>query len=318
MEIRDQGIGGLELVAGIDKDRGFGRHGMEDAVFIRSTLENAAGRCSHGDNATAKGAAAIDLVRHLFGDDEMLRVHEMLLDAIHLHGAERAETDVQGHLAVTNALFLQGGKKLLCEMQARGGGGGRAFGFGIDGLIIVFILQLFGDVGRKGHLPNNVKHLVNAFIFFAVIVKGNDAVAPLDDLFYRGGQNTAKGKGGTDLGFLSGADEGFKAKILMHAKEKQLHCAAVFRFAKQARGNDLRGIHHEHILGANIVDNITEDLMRYRAAFAIQDHQAAFIALFGGGLRDQALGKLVKEIMGGKIGFRADIGDLLCVFFHIA
>ena len=61
-------------------------------------------------------------------------------------------------------------------MQSCGGCGGRSLFSGVDRLVALLVLQLFGDIGRQGHLTHPVKQR-EEIALFSVVVKSDQPVA---------------------------------------------------------------------------------------------------------------------------------------------
>src|SRR5260370_41617809 len=78
----------------------------------------------------------------------------MPFDVVHPHRLEGAGADVQGDEGMANSPFLERGKNVRVEMQARGRRGDCARSARIDGLIALEIaaFRLAADVGRQGRL----------------------------------------------------------------------------------------------------------------------------------------------------------------------
>ena len=289
---------------------------MNSALVVRDALENSRGGRADGDDSAACGAAAVDLLCHLVGYVEILAVHQVLLDLIDLDGTEGAESNVKRDLAVAYAHSLDALDELLCEMKSCGGSGGRALLLCIDGLVVALALESLGDVGRKRHIADLVEHLVDALIFRGVVVESDGSVASLNDARDGGGENSAEVEGRALLGTLAGAHESLPLARIESAKQKKLHIrAGLLGLAEKARGNDLGGVHNEHILGAKIVDDIEEVLMLY-SAVAVEHHKPASVALLRGSLRYELLRQIVEEILCLQVCFNSVIYDYVVDLFH--
>ena len=308
MEVGYQGVHRLEFIAGVDENAGFSGGRADGAVGVGDALQNAAGGGANGDYSTTHSAAAVYLGGDLLGDAEILAVHLVLLDALHLYGAEGAESNVQSDLAVAHAHLADTLQQLLGEVQTRGGSGGRALLFRIDGLVVVLFLQLFRYVGRQGHISYLVEHLVDILIFFGIVIEPDGAVAPIHDIGDGGAEDPSEAEGGADLCPLSGADEGLPLATLQRAQEEQLHIrAGLVGLSEKPGGNDLRGIDNQHILGAQVVHDITEYPMRHGTLGAVEHHQPTAVPLGAGALGNKLLGQLVVKIRGHKVGLYSHV-----------
>ena len=280
MEIGYQGINSLKLISGIDEYSCFGIHGMKLTVIGRGTLKHAAGGCSYGNNTSAIGSATVDLIGYILRDMEILTVHLVLLNLIHLYRTECSKTNVKCNLSVSNTLCLNFLKQLVGKVQTCGRCGGRALLLCIYGLIIILIFKLLGDIRRQGHISDNVKHLINILIFLGIVLEFYGTVATVNNRSNGCTKNVGKVKGGTDLCPLSGADKCFPLAIFKHTKKQKLHIATCFfGLSEQTCRNNLRGIYNQHILRIKVVNNITEYLVLYASVIFTKDHKTASVTL---------------------------------------
>ena len=241
----------------------------------------------------------------------------MLLDLVHLYGAEGAKTNVEGNLAVSDALGFYLFDQLIGEMQTRGGSSGRALLLGIDGLIIVLVFKLLCNVGRQGHISYRVKHLIDALIFFFIVLKGDDTVSIVQNLGYGGSQNSREIKACSDASALTRADEGFPASVLSCAQKQKLNGGAGLKGgAKKSCRNNLRGVNNKHILGAQVIYNISENLVADLTALSINGHKTAHIALFARELGNKLLGQIIIKIMSGQLGVSSCVIYLYMLNVH--
>ena len=122
VEIRDKRIHHLEAVARIDVNirpaagRGHG------TVLPRPALDGAAGGRADADHTPAVCLRAVDQIRRLLRNGAVFAVHIVLLDLVLLDRSERAEPDVQRHIADADALGSDPLQKLRREVQTRRGG----------------------------------------------------------------------------------------------------------------------------------------------------------------------------------------------------
>ena len=84
----------------------------------------------------------------------------MLFHIIYLYRTEGSQTYMKGHVGNVNPFFLYFFQKLLCEMQTCSRCCGRAFVFGIYGLITVLVFQFMGDIRRQRHLAQLIQDLL--------------------------------------------------------------------------------------------------------------------------------------------------------------
>ena len=119
----------------------------------------------------------------------MLNVHFMIEYIILFYGTESTKSDVERYKRSVNAFLAELCKHVFGKMKSRSRSGGRAYLVGIDGLLSVLVLQLFGNVRRQRHLTDTVKHFKYAV---AVIGKLGYPVAALGIVHYLGCQNAGK------------------------------------------------------------------------------------------------------------------------------
>ncbi len=100
---------------------------------------------------------------------------------LHLYRAEGAQPYMEGYPGNTHPHGLYLGEKGLGKVEACRRRGGRTFMAGLYRLVSALILQLVGNIGRKGHLPQ----LVQDFLENPIIVKLDQPIPLLqgiDDL----------------------------------------------------------------------------------------------------------------------------------------
>ena len=314
MKIGDQRIDRLEAVAGIDENFGLALHGMHDSIFVRYAFKHSRGRRTDGDDPAAVRFASIDALCRFGCNHEMLGVHMVLFDLVHLDRSEGAKPHVERDFNDRNALCAESVQNFRSEMQSRGRGGSRAFGFGVDGLITVFICKTLGNIRGKGHIPDNIQHSINIAVFFRIVFKPYNTVAFLahrDDLSR---QNAAELKARANLCALAGAHKGLPSAVLLHFKKQKLHRRACFLgHAEKTGGNDLGRVDDKNVAFVQMVHDIVEMLMRKAVIPSVKHEKAGLIPLFRRGLRDQLGGQLIRKISGRQRGF----GSLVYNFHHI-
>ena len=153
VEIRDKRIHHLEAVAGIDVDIRPARARLHVPILLCPALKRAAGGGADADHTPAIFPCLVDERRRLRRDDAVFAVHTMLLDVVFLDGTERAEADMQRHIADVHTLLLNLFQQLRREVQSRRRRGRAALDLGVDRLVALLIGKLFFDVGRQGILP---------------------------------------------------------------------------------------------------------------------------------------------------------------------
>jgi len=124
-------------------------------------FKGAGGGGSGGDDSAAFGEGAVEGVGGGGGEGVALGVEADVGEAIDADGLEGSETDVEGEGCDFHAAGAEGGEDLGREVEAGGGGGGRAERMRVDGLVSLAVLRGVGlggltavDVGGKGHVAD--------------------------------------------------------------------------------------------------------------------------------------------------------------------
>ena len=280
MEVGYQGIYRLELIAGIDEDRGLAVYGVHLAVGSAYALQNSARGSADRYNSATLGAALIDLACHLVGDVEIFAVHKMLFNFINLNRSERAKAYVQSNLSVADALGLDSLEELIRKVKSRSGSGSRALLLSVYGLVVALVLELLGYVGGQGHIAYCVKNLIHGLVFIGIVIESYHTVATVNNVGNSRLEYATKVEAGANLCSLAGTDERFPLTAIEHSEEQKLHrSACLFGSAKESCGDYLRGVNHKHILRVKVVDYVTEYLVLDLALCSVEHHKAAHISL---------------------------------------
>ena len=104
VEIGDEGIHSLELVARVDEDIRPAGLGFEGAVVIYQGFQRPAGGGAHADNAASAGLGLIENAGGLLIHHAQLAVHVVLQHLLGLHGAEGAQAHMEGDEGGLHAL----------------------------------------------------------------------------------------------------------------------------------------------------------------------------------------------------------------------
>ena len=254
MEVGDQRIHALKLIARIDEDigpAGGRRHGaIRKCCGLDGTTAGGAGT----DDTMALCVGAIDLIRFRLLDDVVLAVHVVFLDLVRLDRTEGAEADMQGDVGDLHALLLHGLEQLLGPVETGGRGRRRAVVLCIDGIVACLFLQLMMDVRWDRHLAEAVEHLLPD----TLELETDDAVAIIDrvdDLALQ--QALAELDARTVPELLSRLDEALPVGRAQAAKKQYLDmCASTRLLAMQACRDDLRIVDDEAVTLMKIVDDV--------------------------------------------------------------
>ena len=202
---------------------------------------------------------------------------------------------------------------------------------GVDGLVLLGIALVIGNVGRQRHVTGGVNGLVERARLAGGIaagrLKAHQAAAAaigdkVDDLG-RQHHGRALGRMGaartilnlsTGLQALTRLDQALpdmaqRIHVLAALEQQRLDHAARAGFATdQASRHHARLVDDEHVARLDIVDDVAEDavlngtaVLQRRSrlgALAIHHQQAAGVARLGRSLGNQFLGKVVVKIIG--------------------
>src|ERR1019366_502855 len=155
VEVRQERVDDVKCRAGYEEEIRLERPGGDSlAVCAGRGLERAYGRRADRHDAPPLSFRAIHALGGVRGNLRPLEVHPVLLDAVHLHGLERAEAHVQRHARDLDTFRGDGGEQLFREVQARGGRRDRAGAIREDGLVVDRVLRVRDakrtvDVGGK-------------------------------------------------------------------------------------------------------------------------------------------------------------------------
>ena len=202
---------------------------------------------------------------------------------------------------------------------------------GVDGLVLLGVALVIGNVGRQRHVAGRMDGLVERARVAGGIatdrLKAHQTATTaigdkVDDLgrqhhgspLGRMGATGAILNLGTGLQALARLDQALpnmaqRVNILAALEQQRLDHATRAGFATdQAGRHHTRLVDDEHVARLDIVDDVAEDAVLNGAAMlqrrsrlgalAIHHQQAAGVARLGGSLGDQFLGKVVVKIIG--------------------
>ena len=117
MEVCDECIHTLELVAGIDEDIGPSGSCGHGSVRKCRRLNGSAGGGSRADDSVSLGVGLVYLIRLGLLHNIELAVHMVLLDLLSLDRSEGSEPDMQSNVGDLHTLRLHCLQKLFGPMQ---------------------------------------------------------------------------------------------------------------------------------------------------------------------------------------------------------
>lgn len=294
MEIRDQGVHGLEAVSRIDEDVRPAAALPEHAVIIGGRLQRTAARCAYADDPPALFPDGIDRFCSLRIDHIEFAVHMMLCHVIDLDRPEGPEPYVQCDLGDLHAHIPDLIKKFRCKVKAGGRGGGRAVVPGIDGLVAVFVPELVRDVGRQRHLPELIQNLLED----AFIAELDQTVPVLHDLQNLAGQEPVaerEDRAGTAL--FSRLHKGLPDVVLSALEKQDLDLPlGAFAHAEKTGGDHAGVVQDQAVARMQEIRDLLEYMMGDLTGRFIQDHQPGGAAVIERILGDQFLRQFIIKV----------------------
>lgn len=94
MEVGDQGVHDLEMVARVDEDFGPAASCFQDTVFVRGGFQGSAAGGADADDAATGGFGIVDKLGLVFFYHIEFRVHMMLGYIVYLDRTEGTKTDM--------------------------------------------------------------------------------------------------------------------------------------------------------------------------------------------------------------------------------
>jgi thioredoxin reductase len=275
-------------VAGTNEQPRLRRRRRHTAIGSNSQrLERTHGRRAYGDDAPRLPARARQGVSRLRRHDERLRIDDVILDLLGADRLERAITHVKRDLDPLDAAGLERVEYGFSEMKAGSGRRDRATRTRVHGLIPVPIGVTIAplDVRRKRDMP----HPIDRARYRASIVSRQAERTPAEEMC---GENLAVQSGfspleedaGAGLELLAGMDERVPRVVLAGAEEERFHGAAARNaMAEQARRKDSGVVDDQKVSGLEVLGQVGELGVLYRARVALQ-HQETRSAANGGRL----------------------------------
>ena len=294
MEIGDQGVHGLETVAGIDENIRPGGLFGKNTVPVGQRFQCAAGGCPDADDAAALLPGLVEKPGRFRREHTEFAVHMMLRHVLHLDRAESSQAHMQRDIGQTDTHFFDLVQKLLGKMQTRSGRGGRSIHLGINGLIALPVGKLRLDIGRQWHFPQAFQN----FKKDTLIVELHQAVARVQDLLHRGSQRAvAEGQFRTGLQFPSRLNQALPHAAALVRQQQDLSRPAGGNPLAQQTGGDHAGvIHHQAVARTQIFRQIVKMSVLQSAVLPVQHQQTGAVAALQRRLGDQFLGQVIVKI----------------------
>ena len=247
MEISNESIHQLVLIAGIDEDIGPVTTSLQLAV-LAGRFQRPHGGGAHGDDAPAFGLGFVHGISCFLGHGVELPVHLVVLDFFLADRAEGAEAHMQGYEDLLAAFFLDFLQQLLGEVQSSRRSGGTAALPAVHRLVALLVLQGGSDIGRQGSFTQAVENLLEN----AIIGKAHDTTTKIGVVNDLTGKLVAELDFGTNLQLFAGAHQNLPIGGILAGQQEDLHMGAGVLKAVQARRNNSGVVEHQHIAGMKI------------------------------------------------------------------
>ena len=221
-------------------------------------------------------------------------MHIVLLDLVLLDRSERAEPDVQRHIADADALGSDPLQKLRREVQTRRGSRRRAVDLGVDSLVALLVLQLLLDVGRQRHLAEPLEHLKEN----SLVVEAYQAVAVRQDLGdLRRQLAVAEAHPRTLAQVLARTHKALPHLIALVLQKQHLAGSAAGQTAsQQSRRQNAGVIQDQAVPRPQKIRQLIKVVVRPLPRRLIETQQARLVALFQRRLRNQLRREVVVKI----------------------
>ena len=130
-------------------------------VHVKGALERAYCGGADGDHAMPLGLCLMHGVDNLLRHVVALGVHHMLRGIVLLHQTEGIDADLELDGGKLGTLGLDGGHELGSKVQTRRGSGSRVLLLhGVDGLVLLGVALVIGNVGRQRYVAGSMDGLV--------------------------------------------------------------------------------------------------------------------------------------------------------------
>ena len=116
MEVGNQAVNHLELIAWINKDVRPAASCMKNTLIIRCRFQGTAAGGSHRYDLSTSLLCLIDQLRLIFFHDIELGMHMMIRDIFYLYRAEGSETYMQSYMCNIYTFGFDRFQKLRCKM----------------------------------------------------------------------------------------------------------------------------------------------------------------------------------------------------------
>ena len=313
-------------------NRGLGR----GCLSVPRALKRAHRRRAHGDHAVPRRLGGVHGIYNRLRHVIALGMHDVLGGIVLLHKAEGVDPHLKLDRRPTDPLLLDALDELGREVESgRGSRGGMLLAHGVDGLVLLGVSFVIGDIGRQRHVPRGMDRLVErarrARCVLALRCEAHETPAAAighevkhfphkyhGRAFGRVRTARAVFDDRTGLEALARTHKAFphmaeRILVLATGEQERLGHTARLRLAPdEARRHHAGLVRHEQVARLEVVDDVVEvtvlhatamskrhGLARGRKRFAaVQHQQAARIARLRRCLGYELLGQVVIEIIG--------------------
>ena len=277
VEVGDEAVNAVELDTRVQEDGGVAAAGFDLAILGGNGFQGAAAGGSNRNDAVPGGLGLPDALGGFLADGVPFAVHLVVRDLIFHHGAECAQTHMEGHFSNADPLGPDGVHQLRSEMQAGCGRCGTAKLLGIHRLVLALVFQLFGDIGRQRHFAKLIQFFIKGL---CVIIECNVLVAILHGFIHHSGQGAVtKADLGAGLHPLAGLCQALPLVAFDLTEEQQLtDSAGGLLDANDAGRQDLGIVDDEQVARLQIFGQVVEDPVLDAVVFLAQNHQPCRVA----------------------------------------
>jgi len=311
VEVGQEAADDPELVAGAEKDTGLSGVRLKRCACcdLSAVFEGAGSGGAGGDDAATLALCCVDGFGSGGRERVVLGVEVDIFELFHADGLEGAKANVEGDGFDPDANLPELREDLGSEVQAGGGGGGRAGFVREDGLIAVAVLDavVAMDVWRERHVADFVEDRVEvgrgheAEGAFAEL-SGGENFGFEDDIFFVVEEETVAG-----LNLAAGADESgpvVRGKLLGQEDFDAagwVGGAVLGLLAARAGGvetgrNDAAVVEDQQVARLQDFGEVAEKIVAVVCSGAVDEHHAAGATNERRGLSDQVFGEVEMEV----------------------
>ena len=162
-----QHVNHFEFVAGGNENSGFSHKGVQNALIVRGAFQQSQRGRAYRNYTAAAFFGPVDLFDGVRRNDAVFGMHFVVLGIFRFNGQKSSRTNVEGQIGFFNAFVPQPVKNFRGKMQSGGRSGDGSFVFGVDGLIVFFVVEFMPDFVFSGAAFFSFEKIFfNIFIIF--------------------------------------------------------------------------------------------------------------------------------------------------------